>query len=240
MIVQIDDGDNLGSKSEIWSINVDGKKTKIYAPNLHLEKLSYSVDRTKIVYIVYTPSSTYYGLPRDLLYVSDADFTNRVQIENPGNFGQPVWVDSKNLIYSMYDQQMANFDLWKCKFDGTDKLRLTETTEWEDYPNCSTDGKYLAYTIGNSVYLTATDKFSPKKIISNAIIPEWIPNKNLLSVETIVKDGNTSSWGPTLFIDKEVASIREFSGGSSGFSFSSDGKYFVYTLDGNIWLDYLP
>lgn len=240
MFVQIDDGYNRTSKSEIWNISIDGEKTKIYSPDLHMEKFRYSSDRKKIFYIVYDLEHAGPEYPGDLFYVSDADFSNRVQIENPGNFSQPVWVDSENLIYSMYDRLNYNFDLWKCKFDGTDKLRLTETIEWEDYPNCSTDGKYLAYTIGNSVYLTATDKFSPKMIISSAINPEWIPNRNLLSVETIHTDGNTSSWGPSLFINNEGVSIKEFPGGSSGFSFSSDGKYFVYTLDGNIWMDYLP
>jgi Tol biopolymer transport system component len=240
MFVQIDDGYDRAAKSEIWNISVDGKKTKIYAPDLHVEMLRYSSNREKIFYIVYASEYAGPDYPGDFFYVSNADFTDRIQIENPGNFGQPVWVDSKNLIYSMYDRQMENFDLWKCQIDGTGKLRLTETKEWEDYPNCSTDGKYLAYCIGNSVYLTATDEFSPKKIISSAIFPEWIPNKNLLSVETIITDGNTSSRGPSLFINNEGVNIREFPGGSSGFSFSSDGKYFVYTLNGNIWMDYLP
>ena len=231
MIVQIDDGYDFDSKSEIWSITVAGEKTKIYAPNLHLEKRSYSPDRKKIVYIANNNKS---------LYVSDADFTNSVLIEGQGWFGQFVWADSKNVIYSLYDAQKKNFDLWKSNVDGTGKLRLSENLEWEDYPNCSTDGKYLAYTVNKVVYMTTTDKFSPKMIISSAINPEWIPNRNLLSVQTVITDGNTSSWGRSLIIDNEGAIIKEFPAVSSGFSFSSNGKYFVYILDGNIWMDYLP
>ena len=78
--------------------------------NLHLEKLSYSPDRTKIVYLVYG-NSQQSGHAVDSLYVSNADFSNRVLIEAGESFGEFNWqADSKSLIYSLYDLQKKNFD----------------------------------------------------------------------------------------------------------------------------------
>ena len=226
MIVEIDDGYDLGSNSEIWSIAIDGKKTKIYAPNLHLENVTYSPDRKKLAYII-QGSNPPNGSPVYKLYVANPDFTDSVRIE-------------KGLIFSLYDRPNENHDIWKSKIDGTGKLRFSETPASEVSLQCSTDGKYLAYSMDNSVNVTPLDKFSPKMIISSATNPEWIPNRNLLCVTNVVKDGNSSFWGETYFIDKEGTILKKFPKGSSGFSFSSNGKYFVYTQDGNIWIDYLP
>jgi Tol biopolymer transport system component len=240
MIVQIDDGfyGNY-SKSEIWRIGVDGKKTQLYTPNLRLENVTYSPDRKKLAYIIQGPSpdSNY---PIYKLYIANVDFTDSVRIEK-GLISDYVWqADSKGLIFSLYDRPNENFDLWKSKIDGTGKLRFSETPASEVSLQCSTDGKYLAYSMDNSIYITILDNLSPKMILSSATNPEWIPNRNLLWVTNVNTDGNTSSWGEKLFIDKEGTVIKRFSERTLGFSFSSTGKYFVYTLDADIWMDYMP
>ena len=239
MIVQIDDGYYNGRNSEIWSIAIDGKKAKIFAPNLHLEKLSYSPDRTRIVYLVYG-NSQQSGNAVDSLYVSNADFSNRVLIEAGESFGEFNWqADSKSLIYSLYDLQNKNFDLWKCKVDGTGKSRFSETPESKEYFSISSDGKYLAYSVNKSTYITPSEKFLPKLILNDASSPYWIPNRNLLLVYNEQTDGNGSYWGVNWLIDTNGNIIKKFPKGV-GVSFSTNSKYYLYTQDGNIWIDYLP
>jgi len=240
MIVQFDDGfygSNL--KSEIWRIGIDGKKTQLYAPNLRLENVTYSPDLKKIAFFIQEPSPDP-NYPIYKLYITNVDFTDSVRIEK-GLIGDYVWQgDSKGLIFSLYDRPNENFDLWKSEIDGTGKLRFSETPESEDYLSISSDGNYLAYRMDNSIYITTLDKFSPNMIISSATNPEWIPNRNLLWVTNVITDGNRSSWGEKIFIDKEGSVIKRFPDITLGFSFSSTGKYFVYTLGANIWIDYLP
>ena len=240
VIVQIDDGfyGNY-SKSEIWRISIDGKSTQLSAPNLRLQNVTYSPDREKIAYIIQGPNPKN-GSPVYKLYIAIPDFTDSVRIEK-GIINEYVWQgDSKGLIFSLYDRPNENHDIWKSKIDGTGKLRFSETPASEVSLQCSTDGKYLAYSMDNSIYITTLDNLSPKMILSSATNPEWIPNRNLLWVTNVITDGNRSSWGEKLFIDKEGTVIKRFPDITLGFSFSSTGKYFVYTLGANIWIDYLP
>ena len=237
MIVQIEDGTHY-SKSELWKIGVNGEKTKLYAPNLRLEQLAYSPDRTKISYMIQGPNPPE-GSPIYKLYVANTDFTDSVRIEK-GLINDYAWQsDSKGLIFSLYDRPNENFDLWKSKIDGTGKSRFSETSGSEVKTSSSSDGKYFAYSSEKSAFITSSEKFSPKLIMSNATDPNWIPNRNLLWVTNLITDGNSSFWGETWIIDQEGTIIKKIPQGTIWRSFSSTSKYFVYTLDGNIWIDYL-
>ena len=171
MIVKIDDWYYNDRKSEIWRIGIDGKRTQLYTPNLRLGNVTYSPDRKKLAYII-----------QGKLYVANPDFTDSVRIEK-GLINDYSWQsDSKGLIFSLYDRPNENFDLWKSKSDGTGKLRFSETPESEEYLSISSDGKYLAYSVNKSTYITPSEKFLPKLILNDASSPYWIPNRNLLLV----------------------------------------------------------
>ena len=239
MIVQIDDGYYNGRNSEIWSIAIDGKKTPLYAPNLRLQNVTYSPDRKKLAYLIQGPNPPN-GSPVYKLYVSDPDFTDSVRIEK-GLIDDYVWQgDSKGLIFSFYDRPNENYDLWKSKIDGTGKSRFSETSESEEYLSISSDGKYLAYYAEESVYITTSNKFAPKFVRNSGNGPGWIQNTNLLFLNDEHTDGNGSYWTEPSIINMDGTTVKKFSRGVIGFPFSSNGKYFVYTQDGNIWIDYLP
>jgi hypothetical protein len=240
MIVQIDDGfyGNY-SKSEIWRIGIDGKKAQLYTPNLRLENVTYSPDRKKIAYIIQGPNSPN-GSPVYKLYVSNPDFTDSVRIEK-GLINDYSWQsDSKGLIFSLYDRPNENFDLWMSKIDGTGKTRFSETPESEIYASYSTDEEYIAYYDDNSAFITPSSKFLPKLIAKSGNAPGWIPNRKLLLVTDEPTDGNGSSWTEYWITDLAGNMVKKYPKGVFAISFSEKSKYYLYTQDGNIWIDYLP
>jgi hypothetical protein len=230
MIVQIDDGfyGNY-SKSEIWRIGIDGKKTQLYTPNLRLENVTYSPDRKKLAYTI-----------QGKLYVADPDFTDSVRIEK-GLINDYSWrIDSKGLIFSLYDRPNENFDIWTSKIDGTVKSRFSETPESEIYASYSSDEEYIAYYDDNSAFITPSSKFLPKLIAKSGNAPGWIPNRKLLLVTDELTDGNGSSWTEYWITDLAGNMVKKYPKGVFAISFSEKSKYYLFTQDGNIWMDYLP
>jgi len=230
MIVQIDDGIyGSNSKSEIWRIGIDGKKTQLYTPNLRFQNVTYSPDRKKLAYTILGK-----------LYVADPDFTDSVRIEK-GLINDFSWrINSKGLIFSLYDRPNENFDLWTSKIDGTGKSRFSETPEPEIYASYSSDEEYIAYYDDNSVFVTPSGMFSPKLVAKSGNAPVWIPNRNLLLVTDEPTDGNGSGWTEYWITDLAGNMVKKYPKGVFAISFSEKSKYYLYTLDGNIWIDYLP
>lgn len=108
------------SKSEIWKVEINGEKTKLYSFDFGMEKLSYSPDGTKTVFIIQGSVSPN-GSPFYSLYSANANFSDTTLIEE-GLIGDFDWTkDSKMLVYSLYDRPKENFDLWKTQLDGTGK-----------------------------------------------------------------------------------------------------------------------
>ena len=237
MIVHAQNGDS-NYKSEIWKLAVTGEITKLYSPNLKLEKFTYSPDRSKIAYIIQGPNPKT-GSPVYKLYVANTDFSDSIRIDK-GFIGNYVWQsNSKGLIYSFDDRPNGNFDLWKATIDGTSKSKFAEALKSEESFSGSSDGKYIAYSFSKSVYISSTEIFSPKIIMSNAIGPKWISDRNLLLVFKEQTEGN-GSWSEPCIIDLQANIVRKLPKRVNVTSFYSDGHHFLYNLDGDIWLDYLP
>ncbi len=65
-----------------------------------------------------------------------------------------------------------------------------------------------------------------------------MPNSNLLLITSEQTLDNESFWTESWIIDLEGNIIKKIAEGKhSRVSFSSNGEYFVYTLDGNLWID---
>ncbi len=145
------------------------------------------------------------------------------------------------LIYTLYDRPNENSELWKSSITGNEKFQFSNTLVSEENPCCSTDGKYIAYSIQNSVYVTPSDTFQTKKVLDNARIPKWIPNSNLLLITSEQTVDNESFWTECWIVDLEGKIIKKIAEGKPTLvNFSSSGEYFVYSLDGNLWVDQLP
>ena len=227
------------SKSEIWKVALTGDKTKLYSFDFGMEKLSYSPDGTKTAFIIQGTVSPN-GSPLYSLYSANANFSDTTLIEK-GLIGDYDWTkDSKMLVYSFYDRSKENFDLWKTKLDGTGKIRFSETTESEEYFQCSKTDNLITYSVNNNVYITPTDNFSPTIIMENTRSSQWIPKRKLISLYSEQSTGD-NWWTESWIVDLNGKVIRKIAEGEpSQVSFSVNGDYFVYSASGNIWLDYLP
>jgi Tol biopolymer transport system component len=227
--------------SEIWKVTVDGTKTRLSSVNDWAERPQYSPDGSKIAYMIQGPNPPQ-GSPVYRLYVANANFLESVLIET-GLIEGFAWEGNSNeLIYTLYNRTQKNYDLWKTSISGKEKVQFSHTLVSEEEISCSTDGKYIAYSAQNIVYVSPSDTFQTNKILNNAHMPEWIPNSNLLLLlianDQISHDKNyQTEW---LIVDLEGTIIKRFENGKpNSFNFSSNGEYFVYSLDGNLWVDQL-
>lgn len=238
MIVHIQDG-NWDYKSEIWQVAVTGERTKLYAPNLRLEHLSYSPDYSKLAYIIQGPNPAV-GPPVYKLYVANTDFSDSVRIEK-GLVDNFKWQsDSKGLIYVNYDPKEQHGYLWKASTDGTSKFRFSDTPFYDENFWCSSDGKYISYSIADSIFITPTDKFLPRPIKSNAIGGRFIPGRNMLLARVVKPDDFEGLSSENVVIDIQGNIIKQLPKYYWGLSFEATGHYFLYTINGDIWMDYLP
>jgi len=225
--------------SEIWKVSIIGNKTRLSSLDYWAERPKYSPDGLKVSFIIQGPNSTQ-GSPVYRLYSANPDLSDTVLIEK-GLIGDYDWLyNSEGVIYSLYNRTNENFDLWKSSTDGTEKLRLSETSEDEETLTCSYDGNYISYSDYNAVYITPLDIFNSSLLLDSARLPKWIPNRNLILLSRLQTQDN-STWTESWIVDINGDVIMKIEEGNfSEVAFSSSGDYFTYTKEGNIWLDKLP
>lgn len=220
--------------NEIWRVNIDGSKTRLTSSDDRAYRPQYSPNGLKIAFISQkVPLS---------LYVANTDFSEPVLIVS-GSIEDFAWgSNSSELIYSLYDSINKNNDLWKVSIDGNEKQQFSNTSVSEDNISCSRDGNYIAYDVYNAVYVTPADTFQPKKVLDNARLPKWIPERDLLLITSEQTSDNKSFWTEAWIVGTDGNVIEKIARGSSySLDFSSNGVYFVYTSsDGNLWIDQLP
>lgn len=226
-------------KSELVKVSLAGEKNILHSFDFSMQNLSYSPDGKKTAFIIQGPVSPN-GNPSYSLYSANSGFTDSVLIDK-GLIEEFDWAkDSKTLIYSLYDWPNENFDLWKIQSDATGKTRFTETPEDEYNFRYSKTENAIVYSSNNKVYISATDKFAPRLVVENARIPRWIPNRKLILFSSEQSAGD-KIWTESWIADLNGNIIRKIAEGEpSSVSFSNTGDYYVYTVSGNIWMDYLP
>ena len=234
MLVQIQKFD----RDEIWRVSIEGDITKLSSTDESTERPKYSPDGLRIAYIIQEPNTS--GSPVYRLYVSNADFSDSILIDR-GLIQDYTWNSNSNvLIYSLYDKLNTNHELWKSSANGNKKLQITNTIDSEIEPCCSDDGNYIAYSSNNAVYVTPIDTFQSKRVLDNARLPKWIPNSNLLLITSVQTTDSTSFWTECLVVDLEGNIIRKISETSSkDINLSPNGEFFIYSTDGNLWVDQL-
>jgi Tol biopolymer transport system component len=225
-------------RNEIWIATTEGNITRLSSDE-STERPKYSPDGSRIAYII-QESNPSQGSPVYRLYVSNADFLEPILIDR-GLIQDYAWnINSNGLIYSLYDKPNENYELWKSSLSGNEKLQLTNTIDSEIESCCSDDGNYIAYSSNNTVYVTPADTFQSKCVLDNARLPKWIPNSNLLLITSVQTTDSTSFWTDCLVVDLEGTIIQKISGNSSNsINFSPNGEYFIYSPDGNLWIDQL-
>jgi Tol biopolymer transport system component len=234
MLVQIQPS---GGRSEVWRVSVDGRKTRLSSTDDRIRQPIHSPDGLRIAYTVTGPMPPD-GNPIYYLYVSNPDFLKPVLIDT-GTISNFAWNSNSNeLIYRLYDWNNVNHELWKSSISGNEKSQFSNTPVSENDPCYSSDGKYIAYSVRDSLYITPSDNFQIKKVFDNGRIPKWVPDSNLLLITSEQTLDNESFWTESWIIDLEGNIIKKIAEGKhSRVSFSSNGEYFVYTLDGNLWID---
>lgn len=215
---------SLQDNNEIWKVSLVGKKDKINIFHNSPCDLKFSPDGQKISY-----------RSSGSLYIANSDGTESVLIDD-GVFRRYAWkYNSQGIIYSLYDNN--NYDIWYSSVDGIEKTRISETPTDEEDPSYSSDGNYIAYSDNNELYITPSELFQPKKLLSNARKPRWVPGQDLIHIYSEQTHDSLSYWTESLIVDLDGNIINKIAEGHfTEVDFSQDGKFYIYSLDGNIWI----
>ncbi len=223
--------------SEVWRVFLDGTRKTLTPAKEHAQDPRCSPDGRKIAYLIQGPNPPQ-GSPVFRLYVADAEGANGLCLAK-GLISGFTWTsDGEGIIYTLYDRDNKNYDLWESLVDGARTRRITRTKVSEEQPHCSPDGKSILYGTSWDVYITPKDTFKPKKLISGAVHARWIPGGKLLSV---VHRGALTlaqrSWTHLRVLDLKGNVLKKIGEGSAAaISFAPDGERYVYSLDGNLWV----
>ncbi|MGA1796705.1 MAG: TolB family protein [bacterium] len=202
---------------------------------------SYSFDGSKIAFLVHDSDLDLSQGPVSRLYISNSDYSEHICIDEGIFYYDVAWKnDSDGLIYS------KNHDLWEYSISENEKTQLSTTPEHEENPSYSSDGRYIAFSVQNAafqdaVYITQAHSFQPIKLMDEARLARWVPNRNLLMIARERTLDNERSWTESWLIDLEGNIVRKFAEGTyTQLDFAPDGRHFVYTLHGDLWLDRIP
>lgn len=223
-------------RNEIWRVTVDGDKTQLSASGNWTENSLYSPDGSRIAFLIQKSNPYHYRL-----YITDTEFSDTLLVAK-GMIGDYDWKsDSEGLVYSLFDDENKNYDLWNFSLNGSVNTKIAETSESEEILACSSDGQYIAFSDYESVSVTPANEFNPEQIISGARLPQWIPGRNLIVLLSEQTLDNTRFWTESWIVDLEGNILKKIAEGEASWtSFSSTGDFFVYSVNGNIWLDYFP
>lgn len=222
-------------KKEIWKVTIDGIIKCLSQPTISAERPGYSPDGSKIAYFVQEEGE---GASLTQLRVADSNFSESILIEQ-GHISDYAWhPNSEGLIYALYDNSTAKYNLWDASLDTGAKIQLTDTRVSEKDPSFSDDGQYIVFTINDNLFITPADTIKAKLIMENARHPKWVPNHNCILVTTIVSDDSLSSHSESLIVDLDGKIIKTIPAiGSRVVDFSQGGNYYIYSSNGNIWMD---
>jgi Tol biopolymer transport system component/DNA-binding winged helix-turn-helix (wHTH) protein len=123
--------------------------------------------------------------------------------------------------------------LWRCKFDGSERLQLTNASEiWAGLPRWSPDGKQIVFmgrTINTSwrAYLVSPNGGAPRDLIPGAeagFDPAWSPNGD--SIVLSLHNAGVTPQGISI-LDVKTKKVSDLPGAENLFSprWSPDGKY---------------
>ena len=131
--------------------------------------------------------------------------------------------DRKWMVYADYPQR----HLWRSRLDGSEKLELTDFYSW--MPQWSPDGKAIAFSNAQEIYMVSVDGGSPEKLTSegnNEVAPNWWPDGKSIAFNDFPRPGDIKGIKVLDLATRKISIMA----GSEGFyvpSWSPDGKYMV-------------
>ena len=182
-----------------------------------------------------------YGNGTAVIYISDSDGKNLKRLTDINGFNADPYFSPDGSKIVFYSKRDGHDQIYTMNPDGTNQKRLTLTNTNEMTPVWSPDGSKIVFVStrdGNSeLYLMNADGSDQKRLTNNSgtdRVPKWSPDgtriiyyskKNPRSVapheETEIVLINPDG------INRETLTNDDFP--DQGPSFSSDGKYILYT-----------
>ncbi|MGA1863590.1 MAG: TolB family protein [bacterium] len=223
-----------GNTGEIWVVSLDGNISRLPTTDDWAGFALYSFDGTKMAFVTQEPDPNIHG-PIGRLYIANSDYSEHIFIDKGILYDFSWKKDSQELIYSNKN------DLWKYSMSENKKTQFSKTPEYEEYPSYSSDGKHIAFSGQDALYITPAHTFQPKKLMERARQLQWVPNRDLLVISCEQTFDNEGFWTESWIIDLEGNIIKKIAEETSTeLDFAPDGEHFIYSLNGDLWLDRIP
>jgi len=128
-----------GYKRSLYRVFLDGTRATLLSITDGAEWLGdarLSPDGAKVAFTIghAFPSRDW---PTYRLYVAKADGSNKMRLAEGLIHGLTWTPDGASIIYSSYNREEKNYDLWEISVGGGEKRRICRTREDETQPSCS-------------------------------------------------------------------------------------------------------
>lgn len=166
-------------KPQIWVVGLDAKDPVRITDGNHDNYPDWSPDGKRIVY----QSQRNLNQPSEL-YLIDLDGNNHSLLVGADSI-HPCWSPGGTRVIFSHSRDLATNQIYSIDSDGNNLTQLTFDDEFKRYPSFSSDGKQIAYTGKQHIWVMDSDGMNQKKLTKrNTFIdehPTWSPDSEKIA-----------------------------------------------------------
>ena len=177
-------------KSQIWAVGLDGKNPVKLTDGTRDDYPDWSPDGKKIVYQSHHSGArgVFVGQPRFEIYVIDSDGSNIRQLMGKDSI-HPCWSPGGTRVIFSHSKDLDTYQIYSIDSDGENLKQLTYDNMYKRYPSFSRDGKKIAYTGKQHIWVMDSDGMNKKRVTKRKDFvdehPTWSPDSKAIAFHAI-------------------------------------------------------
>ena len=169
------------NKPQIWVIGLDAKDAVRITDGTNDDYPDWTFNGDRIVY---QSHHSYGGTPQFELRVVNSDGSNNTLLMETNSI-HPCWSPGGTRVIFSYSRDFETNQIYSIDFNGNNLTQLTFDDEYKRYPSFSSNGKKIAYTGKQHIWVMDSDGMNQKKLTKrNTFIdehPTWSPDSEKIA-----------------------------------------------------------
>lgn len=187
------------------------------------------------------------------VYKMKIDGSSLTMLNNSGSSLEPSWYPMDRILFSI--AKPGSEDVYVMNNDGTNRIRLTNTAGYDEYPDWSPDGTKVVYTsaggiVGGTKYIWIMNADGSGKYrlsTQSGIQPAWSPDGTKITFKCYMKSSTSTSNNNICMINANGTGLKRLTNETANahdpdwnpdgtkvvFASNRDGDWEIYTMSTN-------